>query len=151
MRSLDFFFQLTQSIHPHYGPGVDSGSNRSEYQESSWGVKGGRRVRLTSLPSVSRLSVPHSVKTESRDNAVGIATGYGLDDQGVGVRVPMRAKIFTFPYRPDRLWSPLQWVLGALSPWIKRPRREADHSPPTSAEVRKTWVYTSTPPYVFIL
>jgi hypothetical protein len=27
-------------------PGVDSASNRNEYQESSWGVKGGRRVRL---------------------------------------------------------------------------------------------------------
>jgi hypothetical protein len=28
--------------------------------------------------------------------------------------------------------------------------READHSLPTSAEVKKTWVYTSTPPYVFM-
>jgi hypothetical protein len=31
-----------------------------------------------------------------RDRAVGISTGYGLDDQGVGVRVPMGAKIFLF-------------------------------------------------------
>jgi hypothetical protein len=30
------------------GPGVDSASNRNEYQESSWGVKGGRRVSLIS-------------------------------------------------------------------------------------------------------
>jgi hypothetical protein len=39
----------------------------------------------------------------SRDSAVGIAIGYGLDDQGVGVRAPVRETIFTFPCRPDRL------------------------------------------------
>jgi hypothetical protein len=38
---------------------------------------------------------------------------------------------------------------GALSPEIKRERSEADHSPPTSVEVKKTWIYTSTPPYAF--
>jgi hypothetical protein len=27
------------------GPWVDSASNRNEYQESSWGVKGGRPAR----------------------------------------------------------------------------------------------------------
>jgi hypothetical protein len=34
MRSLDFSID---QIQPHYGPGVDSASNRNEYQESSWG------------------------------------------------------------------------------------------------------------------
>jgi hypothetical protein len=33
---------------------------------------------------------------------------------------------------------------------VKRPGREAEHSPSTSAVVKKAWVYTSTPPYVFI-
>jgi hypothetical protein len=40
---------------------------------------------------------------------------------------------------------PVQWVPGALSPGVKRPGREDDHSPPTSAEVKKIWIYTSTP------
>jgi hypothetical protein len=42
----------------------------------------------------------------SWDSAVGIATGYGLDDKGVGVRVPVGARFFISPYRPDWLWGP---------------------------------------------
>jgi hypothetical protein len=30
---------------------------------------------------------------------------------------------------------PTQWVLGVSSPAVKRPGREADHPPPSSAEV----------------
>jgi hypothetical protein len=40
---------------------------------------------------------------------------------------------------------PIQWVPEALSPGAKQPGREADHSPPTSAEVKNMWIYTSTP------
>jgi hypothetical protein len=32
---------------------------------------------------------------------------------------------------------PFQWVLGVLSLRVKRPGREADHSPPSSAEVKE--------------
>jgi hypothetical protein len=42
----------------------------------------------------------------SRDSVVGIATSYGLDDRGVGVRVPVGLIIFTSTNRPDRLWDP---------------------------------------------
>jgi hypothetical protein len=45
---------------------------------------------------------------------------------------------------------PNQWVSGALSPGVKRPGCEADHSPPASAEVKKMWIYTSTPLYAFM-
>jgi hypothetical protein len=34
-----------ESFQAPYGPGVDSASNRNEYRESSWAVKGGRSVR----------------------------------------------------------------------------------------------------------
>jgi hypothetical protein len=40
---------------------------------------------------------------------------------------------------------PIQWVPATLSPGAKRPGREADHSPPSSAEVKNAWNYTSTP------
>jgi hypothetical protein len=87
----------------------------------------------------------------SKDSVVGIATGYGLDDRGVGIRVPVGSRIFSTSSKPTlgSTQPPVQWVLGA-SPGVKRPGREADHSPATSAKVRKMWIYTSTPPYAFM-
>jgi hypothetical protein len=85
---------------------------------------------------------------KNRDSSVGIALGYGLDDQGTRVRFPAGLGTFLFttvsrtalgPTQP-----PIQWVPGALSVGIKRPGREADHSPPSIA-VKNPWSYTSTP------
>jgi hypothetical protein len=39
---------------------------------------------------------------------------------------------------------------GGFSLEIKRPGREADHSLPTSTDVKEIWIYTSTPPYAFV-
>jgi hypothetical protein len=80
----------------------------------------------------------------SRDIAIGVATGYDLDQRGVGVRVPVWSRIFCSPRRPDRLWGPLNHVCNGYK------GREADHSPPASDEVEKTWIYTSTPPCAFM-
>jgi hypothetical protein len=41
-------------------------------------------------------------------------------------------------------------VSGAVSPAVKRPGREADNSPPASAEVKKMWIYAPTPPYALM-
>jgi hypothetical protein len=41
-------------------------------------------------------------------------------------------------------------VPGALSSGVKRPGREADHSPPSSPEIKNAWSYTSIPQYVFM-
>jgi hypothetical protein len=38
------------------------------------------------------LTLDWSSFTRSQDSSVGIATGYGLDDQGIGVRVPIWSK-----------------------------------------------------------
>jgi hypothetical protein len=40
--------------------------------------------------------------------------------------------------------------IGGFSPGVKWPWREAEHSPSAIAEVKKMWIYTSTPPYAFI-
>jgi hypothetical protein len=66
----------------------------------------------------------------SRDSVVGIATAYGLDDRGVGVRIPVGARIFSSSRRPDRLWSPPDLLPNGypgLFPRGKAAGREADH------------------------
>jgi hypothetical protein len=40
---------------------------------------------------------------------------------------------------------------GVLSLGVKRPGREADHSPSYSVEVKNAWSYTSTPQYTFMV
>jgi hypothetical protein len=65
---------------------------------------------------------------------------YGLDDWSIGVRSPAGQRIFPLTsvsrpaLRPTQ--PPVQWVTVFLSPGVKaRPGRDADHSPPSSAEV----------------
>jgi hypothetical protein len=86
----------------------------------------------------------------SRDSSVGIANGYGLDGQGVAVRVPVESRIFSSPRLPNQLWGSPSLISngyqGVVSTGVKRPRREADHSAPNTAEVKKMWLYTFTPP-----
>jgi hypothetical protein len=40
----------------------------------------------------------------------------------------------------------IHWVAGALSLGVKRLGSEADRSPPSSAEIKNAWSYTSTSP-----
>jgi hypothetical protein len=47
----------------------------------------------------------HSLAQRSRGSVVGIATGYGLYDRGVAVRIPVGSRIFSFPRLPHRLWG----------------------------------------------
>jgi hypothetical protein len=45
--------------------------------------------------------------------------------------------------------TPIPWLPGALSLEVKRLGREADHSPPSTAEGKNARSYTSTPPIRF--
>jgi hypothetical protein len=93
-----------------------------------------------------------SVVIGSRESAVGIATGYRLD------RVE-------FEYRQKQDFSPLHVVqigsgrhpasnlMGTGGSFPVRQRSggsKADHSHQTNREVKKKWIYTSTPPYTFM-
>jgi hypothetical protein len=48
--------------------------------------------------------------------------------------------------------QPVSYSMGTGDsfPGGKWQGREADHSPPTTAEIKKMWIYTSTPPYAFM-
>jgi hypothetical protein len=43
---------------------------------------------------------------------------------------------------------PIQWIPEVLSPGVTQPGREASHSPPSSAEFKKEWSYTTISPGV---
>jgi hypothetical protein len=88
------------------------------------------------LPADKRLPVtsPTHVKAWHSFEHV-IRTGNRLDGRG---SIPGRDKIFLFFIVSRQVMEitqpPVQWVPGTISPGIKRAGREADHSPPSSAE-----------------
>jgi hypothetical protein len=80
-----------------------------------------------------------------------IALGYGLNDRCFEFHQRLGICLFITVSRPALrpTQSPRQWVARTLSVVVKRPGREADHSPPSTAEVN-AWSYTSTLPYAFM-
>jgi hypothetical protein len=82
----------------------------------------------------------------SRDSAVSIATGYGLDGRGVRIRFPVGSRIFSTASRPalGPTHPPIQWVLPALSSGVKRPGCETGQSP-SNAEVKNDEVILPLP------
>jgi hypothetical protein len=86
----------------------------------------------------------------SRDSSVGIAISYGLDDQE-GRELGKKFSLLHIVQIGSGV-HPTSYELGTEGsfPGVKRQGREADHSPPTSAEVKKMWIYTSTHPCAFM-
>jgi hypothetical protein len=95
-------------------------------------------------PDVLPRTVRRAYYNERRDSSDAIATGCGLDE----FRVPVGSRIFTSS-RPvlGPTQPPLHWYWGGGAVF---PGREAENSLPTSAEVKQTGIYASTPPYAFI-
>lgn len=60
------------------------------------------------------------MKPGSQDSAVGVASGYRLDDQEVGVRVLVGLSIFTMLFKPvlRSIQSHIQLALGGLLPQV---------------------------------
>jgi hypothetical protein len=89
----------------------------------------------------------------SRDSRVGIATSYWLEDEGLEFESRWGQEFsLLHVIQTGSGVHPTFYPLGTWGSFlgVKWPGREADHSPPTSAEVKKTWVHTSTPLYAFM-
>jgi hypothetical protein len=66
------------------------------------------------------------------------------------VRFPTGAGDFSLHHRIQNGSGahPASYPMGTSGSFhgVKQPEREADHSPPSSVEVKNAWSYTSTPP-----
>jgi hypothetical protein len=98
-----------------------------------------------------RDSVRSREQEKSRDSSVGIAAGYGLDNPQFESKWGQEFSLLHVVQTGSGA-HPASHPMSTsyLSPGVKRSRREADHSPPGSAKVKKMWFYTSTPSYVFM-
>jgi hypothetical protein len=96
-------------------------------------VFGTGNLREVICPLVSALNLWYRMITTE----VSIATGCGLGRPGIDFRQGQEIFVYSTASRPALRpsQSPIQWVPGALSPGVKRLGREADHPPPSSAEV----------------
>jgi hypothetical protein len=78
---------------------------------------------------------------KSRDSRDSIALGYGLDDRGSRVRFPAGAENSSLHHRVQNgsgpTQPPIQWTPQALSLGVSRSGCEADHSLPSSADVKE--------------
>jgi hypothetical protein len=91
-------------------------------------------------------------KSEEPGSSGSIVSDYGLDDRAIGVRVPAETKDFSsiLCVQTGSEAHPASCTMGTGGPFPgrkARPGRDADHSPPSSAEViSEKELYLLSPP-----
>jgi hypothetical protein len=77
----------------------------------------------------------------SRNSSVSIGTDYRLDDRVIGIRFAAGVGNFSLRHHVEAGSGPqpppYAMGIGATSLGLKRVWHEADHSPPSSAEVKE--------------
>jgi hypothetical protein len=96
-----------------------------------WSLR--KAIRIVSYLSKMEIS--------GKFNGTGIAqsvyrTSYGLENRGVGVRIPIGARLLSSPHRRDRFWGPPRVPIRLIL-WAFTPGCEADHSPANSTEITR--------------
>jgi hypothetical protein len=114
---------------------------KSVTMQTTGGSKYNYTVFLRNKDKTQLYLILHLINKRNAHTGAEIAQWYsaGLRARKSGVRVPVGAGNCS-PHDRVQTGSP-----GALSLGIKRPGREADHSPPYSAEVKNAWIYISSP------
>jgi hypothetical protein len=82
----------------------------------------------------------HTIYISLRVSSGSIVSSYGLDDRAIGVRSPVGSKDFSSSLcvQTGSGAHPASCTMGTGGPFSggkARPGRDADHSPPSSAEV----------------
>jgi hypothetical protein len=80
---------------------------------------------------------------------------YGLDNRGVEFEFQQGQKFSLLHIvQTDSGVHPASYPMGTggiLPQEVKQPGREADHSPPVSAKVKKMCIYRSSPSHAFMV
>jgi hypothetical protein len=122
----------------------DTPSWRGSPLKKAQGLEGIIFYRLVLFLSARSCTHAHTQGSEIGQSIYWL--GYRLDYRS---SIAGRGKeFFSSPPLQDRIWPPpphpIQWVPGALSLCVQRSRRESDHSPVSSVEVKNTWSYAFT-------
>jgi hypothetical protein len=119
---------------------------RATFRPRKWVTVPGSRGSTIDLKwacNLSRAGVAQSVQW----------LDYGLYDRG-SIQGKVNYGIFSLRYgaQTDSEAHPPFYLMGTetITLEVKRPGREADHSPPSSTETKNAWSYTSTHQYVFM-
>jgi hypothetical protein len=99
-----------------------------------WVIQAKETTSCAPCWGIARYTAPISLRRTN--SSVGIPTGYGLDGRG---SIPKREKIFLFSsVQTGSGTHPASYPMdpGGFIAGVKRLGREADHSPPSNAEVK---------------
>jgi hypothetical protein len=93
-------------------------------------------------PAGAASCIYHILQTmKGLHSSVGIVTDYGLDYRMIGFYSRRGLGIFLFTTMSipalGLTQPPIQQISGVPTLWVNRPGREADHSPPSSADVKE--------------